>query len=233
MSYISRLALRQSPTVEALAALINPADAAMRMDAHHRLIWTAFAGAPEATRDFLWRDEGEGRFMVLSPRPPAAADLFDQPVVKPFAPVLSAGDRLDFLLRANATRTIKTDRITDSGKRERAHRDVVMELLHAVPRGERAPVRSDLAEQAGADWMAGQGARHGFGLERVAITGYRTVSLPRPVKGKARHRDARFGVLDLEGTLTVSDPAAFRAKLLAGFGRAKAFGCGLMLIRPS
>jgi CRISPR system Cascade subunit CasE len=41
----------------------------------------------------------------------------------------------------------------------------------------------------------------------------------------------RIGVLDLEGVLVVSDPARFCHCLAQGFGRAKAFGCGLMLIR--
>ena len=31
--------------------------------------------------------------------------------------------------------------------------------------------------------------------------------------------------------IEVTDPPAFLARLAAGFGRAKAFGCGLMLIR--
>ena len=41
----------------------------------------------------------------------------------------------------------------------------------------------------------------------------------------------RFSVLDFTGVLEVRDPAAFLAAIARGFGRAKAFGCGLMLIR--
>jgi CRISPR system Cascade subunit CasE len=40
-----------------------------------------------------------------------------------------------------------------------------------------------------------------------------------------------FGVLDISGVLEVRDPARFLARLIQGFGRARAFGCGLMLIR--
>ena len=36
---------------------------------------------------------------------------------------------------------------------------------------------------------------------------------------------------DLTGEIAVTDPKAFLAKLAQGFGRAKGFGCGLMLIR--
>ena len=44
-------------------------------------------------------------------------------------------------------------------------------------------------------------------------------------------REATFGVLDLRGRLTVRSPEVFVEALLAGFGRAKAYGCGLMLVR--
>ena len=46
-------------------------------------------------------------------------------------------------------------------------------------------------------------------------------------------RPATFSVLDLEGVLEVIDPAMFLQHLSTGFGRAKAFGCGLMLIRQA
>ena len=123
------------------------------MDAQHRLIWGAFAGDPQATRDFLWRDMGQGGFLALSPRPPADAALFEPPEVSEYAPDLRAGDRLAFVLRANATRTV-----TDPDGRKR-HRDVVMEALHPLPKGARAEARLDLAQTAGAAWLAGQGTR--------------------------------------------------------------------------
>ena len=40
-------------------------------------------------------------------------------------------------------------------------------------------------------------------------------------------------MLDFEGVLEVDDVAEFLKKLAAGIGRARAFGCGLMLIRPA
>ncbi len=217
--YLSRLTLKRSPEVAALAQLLNPAEEGARLDAHHRLIWTAFAGDAQARRDFLWRAEGEGRFLVLSARPPAATGLFDEPQVKPFAPDLRAGDRLACLLRANATRTVKTS----SGKQ---HRDVVMAALHPVPKAARAAQRDSIAQEQGARWLEGQGARAGFDVVQADITGYRVLS--PPAQGTRR---PRFGVIDIEAQITLTDPDAFRARLAQGFGRAKAFGCGLMLIR--
>jgi len=35
----------------------------------------------------------------------------------------------------------------------------------------------------------------------------------------------------MRGVVAVTDAAAFAAKVEMGFGRAKAFGCGLMLLR--
>lgn len=217
--FLSRLTLSRDPQVDALAQLLNPVEEGRRLDAHHRLIWTAFAGDPQARRDFLWRDEGAGRFLVLSARAPAPTGLFDPPQVKPFAPDLRSGDRLAFVLRANATRTV-----TD-GARKR-HRDVVMAALHPVPKAERAARRDSVAQEAGRRWLEAQGTRAGFRPVQTDVTGYRVLEPP----GQGRRRP-RFGVIDLEGVIEVTDPDAFMVRLARGFGRAKAFGCGLMLIR--
>ena len=44
-------------------------------------------------------------------------------------------------------------------------------------------------------------------------------------------RTLQFTTVDFSGQLTVTDPLAFVAALGAGIGHAKAFGCGLLLIR--
>ncbi len=41
----------------------------------------------------------------------------------------------------------------------------------------------------------------------------------------------RFSTLDFEGILTVENTNEFTRMLFAGIGPAKAFGCGLMLVR--
>jgi CRISPR system Cascade subunit CasE len=213
--YLSRLTLRRTPSARALAALIAPEAPGRAMDAQHRLIWSAFAGDPQAKRDFLWRDMGQGQFMVLSARPPQEAELFEPPEIKPFAPELAPGDQLRFVLRANATRQRKgVGRV-----------DVVMDTLKPVPRSERATRRLELAQEAGRAWLEGQGARAGFALREAAVTAYAVRELP----GQGRRRP-RFGVIDLEGVIEVTGPGAFLDRYAKGFGRAKAFGCGLMLI---
>lgn len=219
MRYLSRLQVRRDPAMAALRGLIDPDNTARAMDAHHRMIWSAFAGDPGATRDFLWRSEGQGRFTVLSTSPPSEAGLFEDPEVKPFAPDLRAGDRLGFVLRVNATRTLK-------GK---GRVDVVMERLHDVPKAERSKQRSVVAVGAASDWLERIGARDGFAIHACDVQDYSVHVLPNH-RGK-RKGQPQFGVLDLSGSLEVTEAAVFLARVNAGFGRAKAFGCGLMLLR--
>ncbi|TCP41356.1 type I-E CRISPR-associated protein Cas6/Cse3/CasE [Rhodovulum marinum] len=218
--YLSRIRLSRSPSAQALSGLLMPTEAGPRRSAHHGLLWAAFADGPNRRRDFLWREERDGTFLTLSERPPLAMDLFEPHEVKEFAPVLAPGQMLDFVLRANATRT-KRD-----GKRRV---DVVMDALHAIPQGARAAARMGVAGREGAAWLARQGEAAGFKVVRAAAGDYSTVALSDhrgPRKGQPQ-----FGILDLEGRIEVTDPDAFLARLARGFGRAKAFGCGLMLIR--
>lgn len=224
--YLSKLQIRRDPSVRALGALLDPAQGGARMDAHHRLIWSAFAGDPSATRDFLWRADGAGRFLVLSARPPADTPFFEPVQTKEFSPDLQAGDRLGFVLRANATRTQKTGKQTASGKEHKRHIDLVMDALPPNGGG-RAEARMATAQEVAQTWLTGQGARGGFAPEQIAVEDY---SVHRFAKRQGA-TPVTFGVLDITGQLRVTAPASFIAILARGMGRAKAFGCGLMLIR--
>jgi len=241
--FFSRLTLKRDPASSALKALIDPPDRDRRTDAHHRLLWAAFSDSEDRRRDFLWRAEPRGRFFTLSHRPPQPHGLFDEPEVKAFEPVLSAGDRLAFLLRANAvTQRPKDPNDRSSSGRVRSHKvDVAMHLLRDVParagdlapgaRSERAKKRHDIAAEAAKSWLNRQGAAHGFALnpDRFVLADYSTVAVPE--KCRKRPGEARFGVFDMRGEIVVTDPGAFVSQLAAGFGRAKAYGCGLMMIR--
>ncbi len=229
--YLSRLRIARNPQVAALAQLLNPEHAGRRMDAHHRLLWSAFSGDADAPRDFLWRDEGRGNFLVLSARPPVASPFFEEADTRPFAPELQVGDRLAFLLRANATRTEDTGLLSAGGKPRKRHIDLVMDALRTTPQGKRAPVRMEAAQRAATDWLTLQGEQHGFQLKDVSVHDYSVRALPS--RGGPRKDQPQLGVLELSGHLTVTDPMAFVSQLERGFGRAKAFGCGLMLIRRS
>lgn len=236
--YFSRLRLRRAPSVDALKQLIDPCETSRRVDAHHRLLWTLFADHAERKRDFIWRTENSGLFYVLSHRVPVAHDLFEAPETKVFAPVLTSGDRLRFVLRANAVRSVPS---TDSASRTRGKKvDVAMHLLKDIPSKfrdgisegkSRANERHEVALKSSLAWLTRQGEQHGFSIdqERFILDDYSTVTLPG-YRGR-REREPRFGIFDMKGSLTVNNPELFCKQLGVGFGRAKAFGQGLMLIR--
>ena len=77
--------------------------------------------------------------------------------------------------------------------------------------------------------MSRQGATKGFAPLKTVVEGYTVLELGSEITRRTNR--PRLGVLDLSGTLSVTDPALFVAALAQGFGRAKAWGCGLMLIR--
>ncbi|NVO23046.1 type I-E CRISPR-associated protein Cas6/Cse3/CasE [Donghicola mangrovi] len=216
--YLTKASLSRAPSVKALDKLLMPSEAGNRTDTHHRLLWTLFADSADRTRDFLWREEGKGTFLILSERPPVPTELFANVDSKPFAPDLGQGDRLRFALRANATRSKDKKRV-----------DVVMDALYALPSEERAEQRMDVATAEGSAWMERQGAAHGFRVLDCVASDYTVHALPA-YRGP-RDKQPQFGILDLEGELQITEPAAFVAAVGKGFGRAKAFGCGLMLLR--
>lgn len=236
--YLSHLRLARTPSAQALAPLLAPANPAARRAAQHNLLWSVFTDGHDRNRDFLWREERENSFLTLSARPPVQTDLFEPHQVKEFAPALAIGDRLDFQLRCNATRTEKTGGLSKGGKEKKRHIDLVMDALQAIPgrkdlpedaQSLRAPARLSFAQDIGRTWLARQGERAGFHLLAAEATDYSTEVLPGhrgPRKGQPQ-----FGILDLTGRIEIADPSAFLAQVAAGFGRAKAFGCGLMLIR--
>lgn len=220
--FLSRAALRRDAHVDALAELLVPSNPADRVGASHKLVWALFADAADRRRDFLWREERPGHFMALSNRPPQDPHGLFELESKPFEPVLSIGDRLGFTLRANPV----VARMVTKGQRGRRH-DIVMDALHTVPPGERAAVRLQTIVTAGRAWLNRQGEAHGFApCGEAAVDGYDRVRIPR-----AGGEPAVFGMLDISGVLEIRDPARFTARLAEGFGRARAFGCGLMLIR--
>jgi CRISPR system Cascade subunit CasE len=219
--------LKRDASVGALAHVLLPDDGGARAAAGHSLIWSLFAGDQDAKRDFLYREEGRvGQFIILSRRrPDDRIGLFEMDEPKEFAPALRAGDRLAFALRVNPT---IERRQPDRSRSLRS--DVIMHRLKLVKQGERPLVRDAVARDATLAWLESQGTRSGFALEAADKTfrvgGYDQVRLQR-----GKDRPVLFSRIDIEGLLTVTDPDALVSKLTSGFGKAKAFGCGLMLIR--
>ena len=225
--YLSRLTLRRDAPTRALAPLLDPPEPGQAADAHHRLMWSVFSDHAARVRDFLWRYDGKSQFLTLSARAPAPNDLFRPHETKVFAPELSVGDRLQFKLRANATRDRATAGRGPKSQRKNRRVDIVMDRLYReAPRDSRSDLRDRIAETAAHDWMVRQGASRGFRPQLTVAESYSTLNL-----GRRRRQGATLGVLELAGLLEVTGPDLFLQALAGGFGRAKAWGCGLMLIR--
>ena len=240
MRWLTRLRLKRDVPAAALARVLLPDDPSERCQTAHRLLWTLFADDPGRRRDFLWREErpgrgssGRGGFLVLSEREPVDAHgLFDMDPPKAWAPDLAKGDRIVFSLRANPVVTRK-----DGEGRSKRH-DVVMDRLREIPKGERAELRDGAMREAGRAWLDRQAGEHGFAVvvetneetrekkPLLRIDGYEQLRIARP-----REKPARLSVLEFDGVLEVEDPDRFVSSLHRGFGKAKAWGCGLMLIR--
>lgn len=218
--YFSRLRLKRDLTVRALAPLLLASDQS-RHTGHH-LMWSLFADDPKRKRDFLWREMPDGVFFVLSGRPPEDRHgLFDMAPPKAFEPQLIKGDSLGFSLHANPVVR------KGVGGRSKKH-DVVMDALEDVERKARAEHRAAVVQASGLAWLRRQGERAGFAVEQshVRIDGYEQHRVVR----KGRH-PMSFSTLDYEGVLTVVDPDAFVKAVARGLGSARAYGCGLLLIR--
>jgi CRISPR system Cascade subunit CasE len=241
--WFTRLTLkRDSGTVAPLIAVLAPDDGGEAMSTIHRLMWSVMPeaqqrrwdrAAPErpARAPFLWREVDRARrYYLLGPRPVENSPYFEVET-KPFSLALSPGDCLSFDLRVHATVDRKFgERAPGYPLRKRI--DVAMDALLAEERGKpdekanRAGRRAPAAETAAREWLKVQGPQNGFRLLAMGLAAYRVERVPR-----GRGNAARLGVFDVTGLLEITEPDLFGARVRKGFGRAKAFGCGLMLLR--
>jgi CRISPR system Cascade subunit CasE len=79
-------------------------------------------------------------------------------------------------------------------------------------------------------WLNQQAGKHGFAVNRkeVFVENHQFHDVEKKDDPSARH----FTSFDIQGQLQVMQPDIFiKNVLFSGLGRAKAFGCGLMLVR--
>jgi CRISPR system Cascade subunit CasE len=236
--YLSRARLRAGH--ERLGPLLFPSDPAHRMGATHRLVWAMFP-RDLTERPFLYRETSpshaagpatRSELMVLSKLPPNDAEGLFELETKPFAPILPVGQRLRFSLRANPT--AQKSEIAADGKRKSRRYDVVMAALKKLDQVERVAARPRLIQQEGRAWLQRQSESAGFSLPELAevnIDGYEQFDVDPEGRRAIRAKRAVHSRLDFDGLLEVTDPVLFLSRLAEGFGRARAFGHGLMLIR--
>ncbi len=191
----------------------------------HQILWKLFDSDPNAKRDFIYRYEPQHKtptYFIVSQREPIDNHHIWKIETKDYAPLLSTGQRFAFLLRVNPV-------MTRNGKRH----DVVMaekQRINYKDMDRRTRPRSqEIVEKKGLEWLQSRTESAGFSVDDTAI---RIEGYQPHVSGKKRGKQAiRYSTMDYRGILTVTDTQAFEKTLMQGIGKAKAFGCGLMLIR--
>ncbi|MBC7945437.1 MAG: type I-E CRISPR-associated protein Cas6/Cse3/CasE [Burkholderiales bacterium] len=204
---------------------------------------------------------GWPEFFVVSQREPAPVLGLLMVETKLYEPKLGAGDRVQFSLRANPTQvsvqTIPEDALasynakrsmigkpSQGRRRKRIFHDVLMDAKKRM--GHPLPIIAPRAERDACEKSADEAVRNWF-LQRAQKWGLSicqrenlSSTLPEPTldwSGYRQHRPLhrgraiQFSSVDYEGYAEVIDPDKLTKALTTGIGRAKAFGCGLLLVR--
>ncbi len=214
-----------APTLSRALLRLKPARGWTAEYITHQLVADLFGDRDD--RGYLFRvireRPGGVEALVLSARAPLPAERL--PVrdwgatldvqSKPFAPVLEAGQPLDFEIRLNATRVV-TD--PASGRKHRT------DVWEAVWRADKENFANTPHAVYGEYLMRKlEGAAE---VKSARVTERGEVRVRRG----DRREPIRFVAANLIGTLRVTEPARFLEIVAGGIGREKAFGCGLLCL---
>lgn len=191
----------------------------------HQALWKLFETDPQAERDFLYRQEGRSdalSFLVLSHRRPGNDSGLWTIQTKEYAPRLHVDQRLAFSVRVNPV----VKRRDNEGRQHR--HDLVMDIKKRVD--EAGMTQAERIQTAALQWLSTRQGQYGFELLESSVIGeaYRQWRFA----GKGGRRIS-LSSIDCSGQLKIGDIDRFQKTLMKGIGPAKAFGCGLFLIRPA
>lgn len=163
-----------------------------------------------------------------APEAHAAVD-WSRFAAKPMPVEWSPGRRLGFRLRA-----CPTVRMAKAGPHHAAGAEVDVFLAKCWATGN--PEQAVDREVVYRDWLAAQLERRGGArLARVAVSGFQLEPLMRRTQAREGDRKARVlrkPEVTFDGELEVVDGPGFAALLRRGVGRHRAFGFGMLLLRP-
>lgn len=236
VSYFSQVQIDEVKSTETIKRLLAQENRNYQL---HQLLWELFPD--HQNRPFLFREYMNSNrkrcFYVLSSEEPSPEHPQLRVQSKPFAPQLSKGQVLAFDLRANP---IVSQQDPRTGKPKR--HDVMMAAKHHARQTDpsvQGEALHQIMTQAATDWLCDPKRLANWGVTITApvqVSAYQQHHLQRPknrTASKTTQQTIQFSSVDYQGLLTVDEPDRFLTQLLIGFGRSKAFGCGLMLIRPS
>lgn len=186
----------------------------------HRRLWRLFPGEERETRatgeqarqGFLFRIEEQGtgrpvRLLVQSRLVPVRVDGLQLLGSREIQPAPSAGQRLAFVLTANPVKTI-----TDTQR-------------NAKPDKQSDKCRVPLIKEDGQRrWLARK-------LAGAATVESAEILPHAPLYFRKEKHGGKLVTCTFEGVLRVDTPEQLTSLLENGVGPAKAFGCGLLLVR--
>lgn len=171
----------------------------------HSELWKAFPDAKKEERPFLFRSErrkGELTVLMLSQEEPREIPHAALVRKASFAPILGRGEHYRFSLRANPVKRLKEERC-------------------------RVPLISGDNLTAWLSRKLDRAAR----LLHVDILAQESLRFQKTDKQKSEPYMIDIATTDYEGTLECTDQEALLSLIRSGVGPAKAFGCGLLLLR--
>lgn len=257
MSYLSRVTLKSEPAAKRLFVTeqirpqykndVQGGDVTTQNPYRvHQALWQLFDLPSNSSRPFLYREYEQGGqlfYYVLSSIKPKTDHPYFLIQTKVFDPKFSIGQRLAFELRANPVVTLK-----DEAGRSSRH-DVLMQAKKSmINQGFDDAYSIDQAMfDAGVDWITQPKRMQSWGVvihPNLELSAYTQHQFRRTREDIAQQNQAdtskkgavnkriQFSSLDYTGALEIQDAALFYEQMLQGFGKQKAFGCGLMLVRP-
>jgi CRISPR system Cascade subunit CasE len=147
------------------------------------------------------------------------ATLADKPMPARFA----AGRRLGFTLRARPI--VRVDREGD--RTQARERDAYLAAIAGTKPGE-GPSRGDVYQA----WLAARLAAGGARTEHLTLEAFRLGTTLRRNAGRTL-RPFCGPEAGFSGVLSVADPDRFGTLLARGVGRHRAFGFGMLLLKPA
>ena len=210
--------------------------------AEHQWLWRFFPAEAGSPRDFLFHRRevaGRPRYYGVSVRAPHSDDPSWLVQTQSYAPRVAAGMRLGFELRANPVVSRRVDGkhgrhdvVMDAKRRMLAERGLSRwvewkpDRIAADGQPDPRPQLYELVQINCSAWLEARAEAGGFAIDPACLV----ADAYQQQAGK--QGQLHFSTVDFRGELTVIDPDRFSATLRQGIGPAKAFGCGLLLVRP-
>ena len=196
----------------------------------HQKIWALASRNKNQKRDFLYRIEYDAyqnikHIYLLAPNQISSQKNIKIAVSPRYQPQIKTDEFLFFKLRANPIIKRK-----ENGKAKEYR--IIMDAKHQFNKNGKNYQEQfsldELIHDVGMKWLIRKGEQHGFSVKQfeVRINNDSEYSV-KPLGKKV----FTLRTLDFEGKLKIVDADRFKKALFNGIGSAKAFGCGMMMIK--